>query len=299
MINKQHKKISVRRQSQLLSLNRSSLYLVKEAKDDSYLCNMLAEIYSDYPIYGYRRVTAVLRRQGAVVNHKRVQRLMKEMNLQAIYPGPNTSKRLLSDMVYPYLLSSLIVIKTNMVWQVDITYLRTNSGFMYLVALIDVYSRLIMGWRLSNSLCVIACLEALGDAILKYGKPDIINSDRGSQFTCSEWIQSLVKHGITISMTGKGRCNDNANIERLWRSFKYEGSYLYRWYSVLELKVNIPKWVDWYNCKRPHQALGYLTPLEKYCAIVDKPCNLPTILQLKQMQNSDLILEEINVINKG
>lgn len=289
MINKQHKRISVRRQSQLLSLNRSSLYLIKEAKDDSYLCNMLAEIYSDSPVYGYRRVTAVLRRQGVVVNHKRVQRLMKEMNLQAIYPGPNTSKRLLSDMVYPYLLSGLIMSKPNMVWQVDITYLRTNSGFMYLVALIDVYSRLIMGWRLSNSLCVIACLEALEGAILKYGKPDIINSDRGSQFTCSEWVQSLRNYGITISMTGKGRCNDNANIERLWRSFKYEGSYLYRWYSVAELKVNIPKWVDWYNCKRPHQALGYLTPLEKYHGVFGKSYDLPIIPQLQQRQISGLI----------
>lgn len=298
MINMQHKEISVRRQSQLLSLNRSSLYLVSEAKDDSYLCNMIAETYTDYPVYGYRRITAVLRRQGIIVNHKRIQRLMKEMNLRAIYPGPNTSKRLLGDMVYPYLLSDLIVIKINMVWQVDITYLRTNSGFMYLVALIDVHSRLIMGWRLSNSLCVIACLEALGDAIFKYGKPDIINSDRGSQFTCSEWVQSLGNYGITISMTGKGRCNDNANIERLWRSFKYEGSYLYNWYSVLELKINIPKWIDWYNCKRPHQALGYLTPLEKYCGMLDKSCDLLSIPQLQQKQNSNLILEGMNVINK-
>ena len=291
MINKQHKEISVRRQSQLLSLNRSSLYLVSEAKDDSYLCNEIAETYSSYPIYGYRRITAVLRKQGVTVNHKRVQRLMKEMNLRAIYPGPNTSKRLLSDMTYPYLLSGLIVIKTNMVWQVDITYLRTSGGFMYLVALIDVYSRLIMGWRLSNSLCVIACLEALEDAISKHGKPDIINSDRGSQFTCSEWIMGLRKYSITISMTGKGRCNDNANIERLWRSFKYEGSYLYKWYSVLELKINIPKWVDWYNRERPHQALDYLTPFEKHYEMVEQPCNLTTIPKLTQIQYLKLILE--------
>jgi putative transposase len=218
---------------------------------------------------------------------------MREMNLQAIYPGPNTSKRNLSEMVQPYLLSELVITKPHQVWQVDITYLRTNNGFMYLVALIDVYSRLVVGWRLNNSLCVEPCLNALGDAIERYGKPGIINSDQGSQFTSEAWIGGLQVHGIMISMTGKGRCNDNANIERLWRSFKYEGSYLYKWYSVTELKVNIPKWVNWYNSERPHQALGYLTPQEKYSGFMDKSYDSPINLHLVKLENLNLNLIEI------
>jgi putative transposase len=292
MIDKDNAEISVRRQSELLQVNRSSLYAQPQVKDDSYLCNMIADIYANYPIYGYRRITAMLRRQGIWVNRKRVQRLLRIMNLRAIYPGPNTSKRNLSEMVYPYLLSGLEVAKPHRVWQVDITYLRTNNGFMYLVALIDVYSRLVVGWRLSNSLCTTSCLSALNDAICKYGKPDIINSDQGSQFTSEAWIQELQKHGIKISMTGKGRSNDNANIERLWRSFKYEGSYLYKWCTILELKTNIPKWVAWYNFERPHQALGYQTPHERYCGFMDKSCDLPTIPQL-QLQNLGLINLEV------
>ena len=290
MIDKNNTSISIRRQSNLLSLNRSSFYLRPQVRDDSYLCNMIAEIYSDYPIYGYRRITAILSRQGIKVNRKRVQRLMRIMNLRAIYPGPNTSKRNLSDMVYPYLLSGLTLNKPHLVWQVDITYLRTNHGFMYLVALIDLYSRLIVGWRLSNSLCTASCLDSLSDAIFRYGKPDIINSDQGSQFTSEAWIQELQKHGIKVSMTGKRRCNDNANIERLWRSFKYEGSYLYKWQTVLELKTNIPKWVKWYNNERPHQALNYQTPFEKYCGPVNKSYDLQLIPQL-QNQALNLNLE--------
>jgi putative transposase len=143
-------------------------------------------------------------------------------------------------MVYPYLLSEFIITRPNQVWQVDITYLRTNHGFMYLVALIDVYSRQVMGWRLSNDLSVSACLDALEDAILRYGIPDIINSDQGAQFTSEAWVKALKAYGIMISMTGKGRCNDNAYIERLWRAFKYEGSFFYKWNSVAELKANIP-----------------------------------------------------------
>lgn len=290
MIDKNYPKLSVRRQSQLLLLNRSSLYLQPKIKDDSYLCNLIVEIYSNYPMYGYRRITAILRREGTKVNRKLVQRLMQEMNLRAIYPGPNTSRRNLADKVYPYLLSSTAVTRPNVVWQTDITYLRVQGGFMYLVALIDVYSRVIVGWQLSNSLCVNSCLTAFEEAIDKYGKPDIINSDQGSQFTSNEWTQTLQKHGIAISMTGKGRCNDNANIERLWRAFKYEGSYLYKWHTVPELKANIPKWVNWYNYQRPHQALNYLTPYEKYCGFLDKSYDLPITPQLQLLQSMPIIL---------
>lgn len=229
----------------------------------------------------------MLSRSGYNVNHKRVLRLMREMNLMAIYPGPNTSKRNFAEMVHPYLLFDLVITKVNMVWQVDITYLRTNNGFMYLVSFIDVYSRVIMGYALSNSLCTRSAINALEDAILEHGRPEIINSDQGSQFTSEVWINKLQQETISLSMTGKGRCTDNANIERLWRSFKYEGSYLYKWNSVLELKKNIPKWINWYNHERPHQALNYLTPWEVKYGYMDKIKNLSTYPHLQQLQKID------------
>jgi putative transposase len=288
MIDKNHQELSIRRQSQLLLLNRSSLYVKHKSRaDELELCNMIAEIYSSYPIYGYRRITAILNRQGVFINHKRVLRLMQAMNLRAIYPGPNTSKKAIGARVYPYLLSNLTIDKPGKVWQVDITYLRTNNGFMYLTAFIDVYSRMVVGWRLSNDLQVESCLLAFEDAIAKYGRAEIVNSDQGSQFTSDEWIKRLKNNNIQISMTGKGRCNDNANIERLWRSFKYEGSYLYKWNSVFELKQNIPKWLYWYNKQRPHQALSYKTPQEKYYEFMDKSKDLPTISQY-QLHHHDL-----------
>lgn len=160
----------------------------------------------------------MLTSKGHTVNHKKVQRLMKMLGLKAIYPGPNTSKRNHSEMVHPYLLRNLAVIRFNQVWQVDITYLRVEGGFVYLIALIDVYSKLIVAWRLSNDLCVIACIDCLETAILAYGIPGIVNSDQGAQFTSEDWLTAFQRCGIKISMTGKGRSNDNAYIERLWRS---------------------------------------------------------------------------------
>lgn len=288
MIDREHQKLSIRRQSELLSLNRSSLYIKTKSKnDDLELCNLIAEIYSSYPVYGYRRIRAMLVRLGFYVNHKKVARLMRLMNIRAIYPGPNTSKKAIGSMVYPYLLSNLTIDKPNQVWQVDITYLRTGNGFMYLVAIIDVYTRIIVSWRLSNDLSAESCILALRCAIMEHGAPEIVNSDQGSQFTSDDWIKVLKHNNIKISMTGKGRCNDNANIERLWRSFKYEGSYLYKWQTVQELKSNIPKWVRWYNFERPHQSLKYKTPIEKYREFMDKSYDLTTISQY-QLQNYDL-----------
>jgi putative transposase len=287
MIDTNNKGLSVRKQTNLLSLNRSSLY-VKHQKQDTnavYISNLIAEIYSDYPMYGYRRITAILRRQSIAVSYKKVRRLMKLMNIKAIYPGPNTSKRNLRESVYPHLLKGLDISKPNQVWQTDITYLRTNHGFVYLVALIDVYSRLVVGYNLSNTLCTDSCLIALENAVSKYGKADIINSDQGSQFTSSMWINKLTEEDITISMTSTGRSNDNAYIERLWRSFKYEGSYLYQWRSVADLKINIPKWISWYNTKRPYQALEYETPSEVYCGFMDNFYKLPTTPQYQQLQD--------------
>ena len=187
---------------------------------------------------------------------------MREMDLYAIYPRANTSIRNNEHAVFPYLLKCLVLTKPHQVWQVDITYLRTTKGFMYLVAIIDMYSRMIVGYRLSNSLCTESCKSALEDAILKYGTPVILNSDQGTQFTSKSWVKTLAHYKIKISMTGIGRCTDNAYIERLWRAFKYEGSYLYQWNTVEDLKANIPKWVYWYNYDRPHQSLNYSTPAD-------------------------------------
>jgi len=285
MIDNNHTELSVRRQSQLLQLNRSGLYIKPGGNNNNLeLCNLIAEIYSDYPIYGYRRIRAMLHRRGLCVSHKRVQRLMRAMNIKAIYPGPNTSKKETGVKIYPYLLPDILIDKPHKVWQIDITYLRTNSGFMYLVAIIDVYSRMVVGWRLSNDLGRESCLLALQCAIMDYGAPEIVNSDQGSQFTSDDWIHLLQSEGIEVSMTGKGRCNDNANIERLWRSFKYEGSYLYKWQTVSELKDNIPKWLHWYNLERPHQALRYKTPMEKYREFMDNSYEL-TIISQYQLQN--------------
>ena len=264
MINTKHQQISIRRQSELLNINRSMLYYEESDKEENFkLSNMIAEIYAQYPVYGYRRIKAMLQREKDIMaNHKRVQRLMKEMDLYAIYPRPNTSKKDAKATIFPYLLSGLPIVKVHQVWQVDITYLRTEKGFVYLVAIIDMYSRMIVGYRLSNNLCTENCKSALEDAVLKYRAPEILNSDQGSQFTSEIWVKQLAEYGIKISMTGRGRCCDNAYIERLWRAFKYEGSYLYQWNTVEDLKCNIVKWVNWYNYKRPHQSLNYNAPAE-------------------------------------
>lgn len=216
------------------------------------------------PVYGYRRIGAVLRQGGNNINGKRVLRLMRELGVKARYPGPNTSAKAMGDMIYPYLLEDIKIDMPNKVWQIDITYLRTNQGFMYLVALIDVYSRIAISARLSNSLEVGNTIRALEDGVYRYGRPAIINSDQGRQFTSKAWIESLQNYGINISMTGKGRCVDNAYVERLWRTIKQEGAYLFDWRSARELKAKIAKWLEWYNKFRPHQSLNYKTPHEVF-----------------------------------
>jgi len=194
MVNTKHQQLSVRRQSELLKINRSMLYYEESDKTVNFiLSNKIAGIYSSYPIYGYRRITAILERENIEANHKKVQRLMGEMNLYAIYPRPNTSIKDKKNAVYPYLLKGLLITKLHDAWQVDITYFRTTKGFMYLVAIIDMYSRKIVGYRLSNSLCTESCKSALEDAILKYGVPKIVNSDQGRQFTGESWVKILFR----------------------------------------------------------------------------------------------------------
>lgn len=225
---------------------------------------MIRDIWERYPFYGYRRITKELRENhGIKVNRKRVHRLMAWGGIQAIYPGPNTSKRNKLHAVHPYLLRNVEITHVNHAWMVDITYLRMPTGFMYLVAIIDVYSRYVVGWSLSNTLETNFCLDALKLGF-NHTTPEIINSDQGCQFTSDDWVNFLRERNIKISMTGKGRCADNIYIERFWRSFKREEFYLNAYENVKELRKAIGAYIEFYNRKRWHQSLGYKTPASVY-----------------------------------
>jgi putative transposase len=273
--------LSIRRRCELLEINRSTLYYKEKPLDidDIDLLNLIRDAWERYPFYGYRRITKELRAtKGIKVNRKRVQRLMAWGGIQAIHPGPNTSKRNKAHAVYKYLLRDVNIIRPNQAWMVDITYLRMPNGFMYLVAIIDVYSRYVVGWSLSNTLETDFCIDALKSA-LGHATPEIINSDQGCQFTSDDWIHFLREWNIAISMTGKGRCADNIYIERFWRSFKREEFYLNEYESVKDLRKAISAYIDFYNQKRWHQSLGYKTPASVYfeqerkaCGYVDESC---------------------------
>lgn len=266
LIEQEHEKLSIRKQCELLGVNRSTLYYKENALsiDNIELLNLILDVWCRRPFYGYRRITKELRATlGKKVNRKRVQRLMNKAGIHAIYPGPNTSKRNQQQLKHPYLLRNACITRPNQAWMVDITYLRMGNGFMYLVALIDIYSRYIVGWSLSNTLETEFCIEAL-NAGLELATPEIVNSDQGCQFTSNEWIDALSKHKIKISMTGKGRCLDNIYIERFWRSFKREEFYLREYASVAELKQAITEYIRFYNYERWHQGLDYQRPAEVY-----------------------------------
>ena len=258
----------MRRQCELLKINRSTLYYKKQAvdADDVELLNEIRDIWERSPFYGYRKITCSLKAQGRDINRKKVHRLMKQGGIQALYAKPKTSIKDALNRVYRYLLKGMEITRVNQVWQVDITYLRHKNGFMYLVALIDVYSRYVVGWSLSNTLDTHSCIEALKRS-LKQGKPDIMNTDQGCQFTSALWVEQLQEEGIKISMTGKGRCHDNIFIERFWRSFKQEAFYLNDYVSVAELKKAIEKYVGFYNNERWHQSLNYQVPARLYKAM--------------------------------
>ncbi len=273
--------LSIRRCCDLLGVNRSTLYYKEKPADidDIDLLNVIRDIWERYPFFGYRRITKELRNNHQIkVNRKRVQRLMAWGGIQAIHPGPNTSKRNKLHAVHKYLLRDIEITRPNQAWMVDITYLRMPSGFVYLVALIDVYSRYIVGWALSNTLETDFCIDALKSG-MEFGMPEIVNSDQGSQFTSDDWIDFLREWDIKISMTGKGRCTDNIYIERFWRSFKREEFYLNDYESVKELKKAIGAYIEFYNKRRWHQSLDYKTPAAVYfeqerkaCGYVDDSC---------------------------
>jgi len=242
-------------------MNRSSLYYENKpaTENDIVLMNEIYDIYNEWSFYGYRKIHAVLGSRGYKVNRKKVQRLMQLIGLKAVWPGKKTSVRDYKQAVHPYLLKDLVIDRPNLVWQVDITYIKIRTGFVYLVCLIDVYSRRIMGWNISVFLDTNSCEQAL-DAALPDGKPEIVNSDQGCQFTSESWCNLLKNHNIKISMDGKGRWADNVYVERLWRTIKYELVYLHRFETVTEARHAIAAYINFYNMQRPHQSLGYKVP---------------------------------------
>lgn len=267
MVEPEHQKISVVRQCQLLGLNRSSFYYQKQAEreEDAVLMRLIDEQYTRTPFYGYRKMCVYLQQKGFSVNHKRVLRLMKKLGLEAIYPKPNLSKPGKEHLKFPYLLRGVEISYSNQVWATDITYLRLKDGFVYLLAIMDWYSRYVIDFVVSNSLESAVFVECLQRALQK-GKPQVFNSDQGSQFTAIEWLQVLQSHGIEISMDGRGRCFDNIFVERLWRTLKYEEVYLNEYVDVWATNSGLRKYFKFYNYERPHQSLGNKTPFEVYQA---------------------------------
>jgi len=263
MIESEHLQLSIRRQCELVGLNRSAFYYTPapESGLNLHLMRLIDEQYTRTPFYGWPRMTAHLRRQGHEVNHKRVQRLMNKMGLQAIYPKPRTSVAVKGHTVYPYLLRNLALTRPNQVWSADITYIPMLRGFMYLAAIMDWYSRYVVAWQLSNTLDGLFCLDAL-DLALAQGQPEIFNTDQGAQFTALAFTSRLEADGIRISMDGRGRALDNVFVERLWRSVKYEHVYLYEYAAVPELEKGLHEYFTFYNYERPHQSLSYQTPAE-------------------------------------
>jgi putative transposase len=261
-----HPSLSIRHQCELLGLNRSSLYYepAQESEENLLLMRLIDEQYTETPFYGSRRMREVLERKGYSVCRDRIRRLMRKMGIEAIYPKPRTSVSNAQHKVYPYLLRDLEITRPNEVWASDITYVPMNRGFMYLVAIVDWYSRFVLAWQLSNTLEVDFCLEALREALNHYGTPEIFNTDQGSQYTSIVFTDCLKQAGIKISMDGKGRCYDNIVVERMWRNVKYEDIYIKNYSSVVALHQGMDEYFLRYNQRRPHQSLQYQTPAEVY-----------------------------------
>lgn len=260
-----HPKLSIRRQCTLLGLHRSGLAYTPatESEENLTLMRWLDEQYTRCPYYGSRRMTALLKREGQEVNRKRIQRLMRKMGLEALYPKPNLSRAHAQHVKYPYLLRGVEIVEPNHVWSTDITYIRMSKGWMYLVAVIDWYSRYVLSWKLSNTLENVFCVQALEQA-LQYSVPRVFNTDQGSQFTSMDFIEVLKGRGIAISMDGKGRALDNVFVERLWRTVKYEDIYLKDYETVNQLRSGLAEYFSFYNTVRLHQSLDYRTPQEVY-----------------------------------
>ncbi len=254
---------SVRRQCQLLGLARSGVYRKPPPANENDLALMrrIDELFTAWPFLGSRRMAEMLQAEGRPVNRKRTQRLMRRMGIAALGPKPRTTKPAPGHKIFPYLLRNLAIDRPNQVWAADITYVPIGRGFLYLVAVIDWASRAVLSWRLSNTMDVSFCILALEEALARFGKPEIFNTDQGSQFTSAVFTGTLAAAGIRISMDGRGRWMDNVFIERLWRSLKYEDIYLRGYADGREARAGIGMWMAFYNGRRPHQALGNRTPM--------------------------------------
>ena len=266
MIDSQYPGVSILRQCDMLKISRSSVYYKRKRvkKEDLELMRIIDKQYLKTPVYGSRSMRNYLRRLGYNINRKRVQRLMRLMGLEAIYPKPKTSKPHPEHKIYPYLLRGLKIRRSNQVWAADITYIPLQHGFMYLVAVMDWYSRKVLSWRVSNTLEADFCVEALKDAINSHGCPEIFNTDQGSQFTSEDFTGELEDHGIKISMDGRGRFQDNIFIERLWWTVKHHYVYLRTFDNGTDLRNGLQHWFEYYNQERFHQSLDGLTPDEVY-----------------------------------
>jgi putative transposase len=266
MVERVNPVLPVSQQCRLLAVSRAAVYRkpAEVSAEDLALMALIDRQYLARPYYGSRRMAAWLATQGHIVNRKRIQRLMRLLGLVAIDQRPNTSKPAAAHKVYPYLLGGIAIEWVNQVWCSDVTYIPMAKGFLYLVVIIDWMSRAVLAWRLSNTLTADFCVEALEEALVRYGRPEIFNTDQGSQFTSADFTGTLKRHGVMISMDGKGRCMDNIFVERLWRSLKYEEVYLNAYASVAEAKAGIGGWLSFYNNERQHQSLGYRTPRQIY-----------------------------------
>jgi putative transposase len=263
LVDREDRRLSIRRQCELLGVARSGVYRrPRPANDnDPALMRRLDELFTAWPFLGSRRLTALLRGEGHPINRKRVQRLMRRMGIAALGPKPRTTKPVPGHKIFPYLLRGVTIDRPNQVWASDITYIPIGRGFLYLVAVIDWASRAVLSWRLSNTMDVSFCVAALEEALARFGKPEIFNTDQGSQFTSAAFTGTLATAGIKISMDGRGRWMDNVFIERLWRSLKYEDVYLKGYADGREARAGIAAWVSFYNAGRPHQALANRTPM--------------------------------------
>ena len=256
--------VAVVQQCALVGVSRATVYSHRHPKavdeTELVLSSLIDEEYTRHPFYGSRKMVVFLKAAGHLVNRKRVQRLMREMGLAGMAPGPNTSRPHPEHKIYPYLLRGVAVVRPNQVWSTDITYIRLAHGFAYLVAIIDWYSRKVLSWRISNSMEAMFCVDCLEDALRSHGKPEIFNSDQGSQFTSAAFTDVLKQEEIVISMDGRGRAFDNIFVERLWRSVKHEDVYLNGYAQMGELMIGLAKYFSFYNGERPHQSLGNQTP---------------------------------------
>jgi putative transposase len=296
-LDREHGVLSIRRQCRLLGLARSGVYRTPASPDDDALALMrrIDELFTTWPFLGSRRMAQMLGGAGHAVNRKRVQRLMRKMGIAALGPKPRTSRPAPGHKIFPYLLRGLPIDRPNQVWAADITYIPIGRGFLYLVAIMDWASRAVLTWRLSNTMDVSFCVLALEEALERFGRPEIFNTDQGSQFTSIVFTGRLEQAGIKISMDGRGRWMDNVFIERLWRSLKHEDIYLKGYADGRDARAGISEWITFYNNRRPHQALGNHTPMAVWRAVasgnmavdmMDNARALPTCPQPQQQQQT-------------